>query len=159
MRRALLDVRGTVVDLGGPLAAVDSYPAEVVADLTVLSGTGTDLVSGLAAAAPVDTVVSVARLALLADPAPVVAAVRDALAPGGRLVVVEPDPGPGVLTAGVSRVWALSGMTVTPEIARHLRAAGLSVLRVRRFSVPTPAVPLRNWVWATARPARHEEER
>jgi catechol 2,3-dioxygenase-like lactoylglutathione lyase family enzyme len=152
--RSLLVAHGRIVDLGGDLCALEDYPPAVRGSVSVLEATPGGLAAAIGGSAPFDTVVSMGRLAFEADPDTAIGAIAAGLAPDGRLVFVEPDPGPGTVGRGTSRLWSLAGVEVGTDLTRRLWAGGLSVLRVRRFSIPTLVLPLRNWVWGTARPAR-----
>ncbi|MEQ8718061.1 MAG: hypothetical protein RIE08_10685 [Acidimicrobiales bacterium] len=152
--RSLLVAQGRIVDLGGDLSSVADYPPDVRGSVTVLGANPGRLASEIEGLAPFDTVVSMGRLAFDADPDALIGAIAAGLSPDGRLVFVEPDPGPGTAGRGASRLWSLAGVDVGTDLTRRLWAGGMSVLRVRRFSVPTLVLPLRDWVWGTARPAR-----
>lgn len=153
--RSLLVAHGRIVDLGGDLSSVGDYPPHVRGSVTVLESTQGGLAAEIDALSPFDTVVSMGRLAFEADPDVAIGAIAAGLAADGRLIFVEPTPGPGTVGRGTSRLWSLAGVDVGTDLTHRLWAGGMSVLRVRRFSVPTLVLPLRDWVWGTARPARH----
>jgi SAM-dependent methyltransferase len=97
-----------------------------------------------------DAVVSVAGLARVADLGAAVDAVARLLAPEGVLLAVEPGFRPGPLALVASSLGALlppaRGVHLARDLPTTIRAAGLTVTDVERFTMPTMIWPLRPFV-------------
>jgi SAM-dependent methyltransferase len=180
----------TVVDLGagtgtGTRALVRAFPdAEVVAVdadpamlerlRTGLAGSGledrvrtveADLDAGWPAIGAADVVWASASLHHVADPARVLRDARDALAPGGLLVVVEmtatspvvpDDAGHVDLAAHLESAMARAGWNRYPDWTPYLADAGLEVVDRRELTAVVPPGPdASRWAHATA--ARQRE--
>ena len=102
-----------------------------------------------------DELVAVGALCALADADEGAVALRDALAPAGRLHFLEHVGRPGAL--GVLQklsdpLWSASplGCHVDHDIPAALRRAGLLVTDLERCTVPSAIPLLRHWVVGTA---------
>jgi SAM-dependent methyltransferase len=106
-----------------------------------------------------DVVVSVVGLVHVADLPGALAAVGRALAPTGELWLVEPVARPGALATATATMWsfvpALAGLHLARDVPAAVRASGLTITDLERFTMPTPHVPLRPFVQLRA--ARFEE--
>ncbi len=107
--------------------------------------------------ASVEAVVSTLVLCTVHDPAAVLAEVRRVLRPGGRFVCLEhvaAEEGTALaaLQRAIRRPWAyvFEGCHTHRETGRALTDAGFSALSVERFRQPTPFVPVRPHLVATA---------
>ncbi len=115
---------------------------------TVLDGAGDPQLPVLATAGErFDTVISVFQLASASDLDATLRAVRAVLADDGRLLFVEPGSQVG-LTGRLQRLVApplggVTGWRADRDIPMALRAAGLSVIDIRRHRVPTVQLWLR----------------
>ena len=179
------DPTRTVVDLGagtgtGTRALARAFPdAEIVAvdaDATMLDrlrsglpGTGlqsrvrtveADLDAGWPAVGAADVVWASASLHHVADPARVLRDVRDALVPGGLLVVVEmtatspvlpDDVAHPDLAAHLERALAQAGWNRYPDWSSYLTDAGLDLVERREpAAVVQPGPEVTRWARATA---------
>ena len=102
-----------------------------------------------------DTVVSVAELIRFPDLTASLNAIDALLAPGGRLLAIEPVVRPGTL-----RVFGLAPWSITRSVRRFhvgrdltaaLRTTPLVNDDIDRFTLPTAVVPLRHFVSVGAR--------
>jgi len=104
---------------------------------------------------PFDTIVSLIRTPLISDFPRLVESVHELMAPHGRLMLLEPVRRTGrlgrVLTMGGAIARASGGLYLDRDIPADLRSAGLTVIDLERFEVPTVSAPLRPFVEATAR--------
>lgn len=141
--------RGRLLDLGG----ADSHRtlwdrAADVTEATVLDGADDPRLADLGTRDErFDTVVSVFQLAATTDLAATLGAIRRILADDGRLLFLEPGAQVG-LSGRVQRLVApplggLTGWRADRDIPAELRAAGLSVIDIRRHRVPTLQLWLR----------------
>lgn len=137
---------GRVLDLGGPDRQPRRYPAaasvDFVGDPTKVSGT-------------YDTVVSVLRIGMSGDPTRLIAVIARSLAEGGRLLFLEHarSTGPsGRLQRAISPFARLAaGHHVDRDVPALLRAGGLRVTDIERFSLLTNPWPNRDFVRGVAR--------
>jgi len=115
---------------------------------------GSELVGALA---PGTTVVGVLALAGSDDPAALLDRVVAVLPPDGRVALLEPLRRAGAagrlqaLTAPGVRLAA--GLHPDHPVPSLVRAAGLVIASIERFTMPTPVVPLRPFVQLEAIPA------
>jgi hypothetical protein len=133
----------------------------------------TDTLAGHPVPAPFDVVVSPGALVMWADLPAAVAAIVSLLAPAvpaepeagverrdaGRLVAIEPLGRPGwrgLVTGTLATVVAggrpLAGQHLNRDLPPVLRAAGLTICSIERFTMPTPTWILRRFVDVTAMP-------
>lgn len=102
----------------------------------------------------VGAVVSAAGLARFADLGAAVSAIGYLLAPAGQLLAVEPGYNPGMVrmlaTSLGTLLPAARGAHLARDLPATLRANGLEVADVERFSVPTLVWPLRPFVQVRA---------
>lgn len=131
-----------------PVTLVDGDPATLADTLeTVGIPPGT-----------VDAVVSVLTLCAVPDLPATLDQVRRVLAPQGHLLFLEHVPTAGGLRLGrrlAAPLWrrAAGGCDLTRDVPRAVRAAGLAVTDLERFSVPTLTLPLRACAIGVARPS------
>jgi hypothetical protein len=169
---------GRVLDLGVAGPPLDSYRADAVDSLTVVepdhgraerlrrraAGLGLSIVvvgswdqAGADADhdGPYDSIVSVLGLASHADLPTTAARVVALLVDGGSLSFVEPTWAAGVLPAAATPFIALSprlgSLHVNRDVPSAVRALGLTVVDIERFTMPTVIWPLRSFAHATAR--------
>jgi hypothetical protein len=103
-------------------------------------------------------VVSVAGLVHFADLPLALRGLCYLLAPDGVIDLVEPISAPGVRAFVAASVAASLGRWVPEvrhlhlhrDVATALRAEGLTLATIRRFTVNTPVPPLRTWMWCRA---------
>ncbi len=114
-------------------------------------------VDRVAELAPGTTVVGVVVLARSAEPAALLARVAAVLPPDGRLALLEPLRRAGMAgrlqalaAPGVHRA---AGLRPGHPVPALVRAAGLVIASIERFTMPTPVVPLRPFVQLEAIPA------
>lgn len=114
-------------------------------DLRAESAAALDLPDGSA-----DAVVSTLVLCMVPDPRRAVAEVHRVLRPGGRFLFIEHVAAPAgsalrVLQRIVRRPWRWlsEGCCVDRDTAAVLAAAGFTSLRVERFRLRTPLLPVR----------------
>jgi hypothetical protein len=97
-----------------------------------------------------DTIVSTCRLIDVADLPAAVGGLRASLAPGGSIHLVEPVNRPGTSGLLASSVGALlpavAGLHLGRDVVAAMRAAGLAVVDLERFVIPTRVWPLRRFV-------------
>lgn len=143
------------------LAATADRPAAAVLDLSTTAGRHRLAAMAVPGSPPPDpgrfeVVISVAGLARFADLGAALAAVASILAPTGQLLAVEAGYRPGPLGLALSSVGALlppaRGVHLARDVPATVRSVGLSLTDVRRFSVPTPLWPLRQFVSLRAVP-------
>lgn len=105
-----------------------------------------------------DHVVSIARLASVDDPGDEIDRLVGLLADDGWLTVVEPSLGVGATALAQRRAATVAhertGWWVDRDVPADLRARGLVVTDLERFSMPVPSVVLRPWVAGRARRRR-----
>lgn len=138
-----------MLDLGGADTHRNLWGgAHQVSEATVLDGVGDPRLGQLAAVGErFDTVISVFQLASAPDLDATLAAVRTVLAEDGRLLFVEPGSQVG-LPGRVQRFVApplggVTGWRADRDLPMELRAAGLSVIDIRRRRVATLQLWLR----------------
>lgn len=128
--------RGRVLDLAD-LPAVDDAPLEALA----LSESDTG---------GYDTIVSIAQLVHLADLPAALEALGRLLRPGGELWLVEPIGRPGMAAAVQAWAWSahprLAGLQLSRDVPAALRATGMTITDIERFTVLTDLWPLRPFV-------------
>jgi len=99
---------------------------------------------------PYDTIISTSRLVDAPDLFATLSALSDRLAVDGDLYVVEPVGRPGAvgLLAASLGCWlpGMAGLQVGRDVPATLRATGLTVVDLERFTVPTAMWPLRRFV-------------
>lgn len=104
-----------------------------------------------------DTVVSVAELIRFPDLTASLNAIDALLAPGGRLLAIEPVVRPGTLRVFGLAPWSgtrsVRGFHVGRDIAAALRTTPLMNDDIDRFTLSTAVVPLRHFVSVSARRA------
>jgi hypothetical protein len=173
-RRAALiaEVRGRVLDLGDPAPHLAGYASAGVAQVTAVGiepGRADDLqreADGLGVAVdvhdelgdavdggPFDDVVSVLGLPRFADLATTIATVV-AASPDATLRVIEPVQRPGALSTAVApvaaRLPALIGTHLNRDVPSAVRACGLTIVSIERFTMPTLLWPLRSFAQVVA---------
>src|SRR5690606_3869458 len=108
-----------------------------------------------------DLVLSTADLVLFPDLRAAVRAVHRLLRPGGELWAVEPTSHPGMAATALTTLWLWHPMVrrahVERDIPATVRASGLEIYDLERFTVPTTCWPLRQFVQLIA--ARRDGER
>ena len=117
---------------------------------------------GSVAPGSLDLITSVGALCFVDDMDAVLAAAREALAPGGRLRFVEHVGRVGAagrLQSWVDPFWSrLSfGCHVDRDVSGALRRAGFSMHSLDRFTLSTPVVVLRRWVRGVAAPVEVDQ--
>lgn len=139
--RALAASTGRVLDLSDPDAQIVLREA---IDSGVMSG-GNQW----------DTVVSVAELIRFPDLTASLNAIDALLAPGGRLLAIEPVVRPGTLRVFGLAPWSITrsvrGFHVGRDLTAALRTTPLVNDDIDRFTLPTAVVPLRHFVSVGAR--------
>ena len=99
---------------------------------------------------PYDTIISTCRLIAAPDLLATLSALSDRLAVDGDLYVVEPVGHPGavgLLTASLgSWLPGMAGLHLGRDVPATVRATGLTVVDLERFTVPTAMSPLRRFV-------------
>ncbi len=139
---------GRVLDLRGPLAGGFAYenPQElVVAPLSALAGR---------ADAPFDTVCSFGSLATAPSAEEFLAGLRAVMAPGSRMLFVEPDGDARRWRRRLDRVARrLWGMPMARDVSGDLWRGGFEVLSIGRRPLPLCGLPLVRVVVGAARPA------
>lgn len=163
-----------MLDLGGLGPPVDAYPTEAVRSLTIVEpdpaaaaarreraathGLDVDVVASvdeLSAGERFDTVVSVCALAPVGDLPTALARAAARLAPEGSLHLVEPTLAPGawrtLVTPLVAALPTVAGLHLNRDVPSAVRAQGLTVVAIERFTMPTVIWPLRPFVTLTAR--------
>jgi hypothetical protein len=173
-RRAALiaEVRGRVLDLGDPAPHLAGYASAGVAQDTAVGiepGRADDLqreADGLGVAVdvhdelgdavdggPFDVVVSVLGLPRFADLATTIATVV-AASPDATLRVIEPVQRPGALSTAAApvaaRLPALIGTHLNRDVPSAVRACGLTIVSIERFTMPTLLWPLRSFAQVVA---------
>jgi hypothetical protein len=173
-RRAALiaEVRGRVLDLGDPAPHLAGYASTGVARVTAL-GIEPDRADELQRegdrlgvtvvvhhelgdavdGGPFDDVVSVLGLPRFADLGTTLASVV-AASPDATLRVIEPVQRPGALSTAAApvaaRLPALVGTHLNRDVPSAVRACGLTIVSIERFTMPTLLWPLRSFVQAVA---------
>ena len=139
---------GRVLDLRGPLAGGFAYenPQElVVAPLSALADR---------AGAPFDTVCSFGALAAATAVEEFLAGLRAVMAPGSRLLFVEPDGDARrwrrLLDVAARRLW---GIPTARDISGILWRGGFEVVSIERHPLRIGGMPLVRFVMGAARPA------
>lgn len=107
--------------------------------------------------ATIDTVVGSFCLCGAADPATLAASITRLLAPGGRFLGCEHVPGNRwrrTALAAWKPAWrsVTAGCRLDTDPLAVLASAGLTVIDLERFTLPTLQLPLRSCVAVTARP-------
>jgi hypothetical protein len=173
-RRAALiaEVRGRVLDLGDPAPHLAGYASAGVPQVTAVGiepGRADDLqreADGLGVAVdvhdelgdavdggPFDDVVSVLGLPRFADLATTIATVV-AASPDATLRVIEPVQRPGALSTAAApvaaRLPALIGTHLNRDVPSAVRACGLTIVSIERFTMPTVLWPLRSFAQVVA---------
>ncbi|MEI7622215.1 MAG: hypothetical protein WCJ88_01525 [Actinomycetes bacterium] len=109
-----------------------------------------------------DLVVSVGELIRFPDLPATLAAIDSLIAPGGRLLAVEPVARPGIVRVIASSMWSPSRWVRRFHLGRDLPAAtrttSLTNDDIDRFIIPTAVVPLRHFVAIGARRAEPSRE-
>ena len=138
---ALAAADGRVLDLSNPDARTILRDT---LDCGVLSG-----------AAQWDIVISVAELIRFPDLAAAMNALDALLAPGGRLLAVEPVVRPGTLRVLSFAPWSVTrsvrGFHVGRDLTAAVRTTTLINDDIDRFTMPTAVAPLRHFVSLGAR--------
>lgn len=102
-----------------------------------------------------EVIVSIGALTRFADLPRALHGIRRALAPGGRLHLVEPvtHPGwPGIVRASLGTTLpAVRGQHLGRDIPLALRATGFTITDLERFTMPTYQWPLRPFIHARVR--------
>lgn len=131
----LASARGRVLDL-------DSPEFTGLVDGTGLAEPGDE--------APYDTIVSTGRLVAAPDLFLTLTALTGRLADDGELHLVEPVGRPGtmgLLAASLGTCLpGMAGLHVARDVPAAVRATGLTVIDLERFTVPTAIWPLRHFV-------------
>jgi hypothetical protein len=178
-RRTLVArAHGRVLELGGTGAQVELYPALRVDELTMVgppaarAGVGRRIARAAfdihhvgaldALDPPYDTVVAVFVLSARRDLGADLALVRSVLAPDGHVLFLDTSrrrpPGlTSLVTSAVTRPalrMLAPGGVDPPDLPAALRRAGLTVVDLDRFGLPTLTVPLRSLVAGRARSRR-----
>ena len=102
-----------------------------------------------------DFVLSIAELIRFPDLAAAMNAIDSLLAPGGRLLAVEPIAKPGTMRVLALAPWALTpwvrGFHVGRDLTAALRTTSLVNDDIERFTMPTAVAPLRYFISLGAR--------
>lgn len=145
-KRLCGSAEGRVLDLTGSRMSSFRRASEVVAGLDAAGGRPGSF----------DTVVSVLTLSGLSDHAGVLERIAEALAPGGRLVFLEPVREPGIGRLGQTVVSPVlqraAGWRVDRDIPALLRDAGWAITDLERIDMPRYLWPLHGFVEGRARP-------
>lgn len=143
-REAVTGASGQVLDLSEP-------SSRVVLQSAIDGGCGPET--------PLwDVVISVAELIRFPDLIAALGAIDHLLAPGGRLIAVEPIVVPGMLRVITCSPWSatrwLRDFHTGRDIVAALRTTTLVSDDIERFNIPTAVVPLRHFVSLGARRAQ-----
>jgi SAM-dependent methyltransferase len=130
-------------------------PAAMARVLDAGRGVGSSV--GAGPGGRVDVILSVAALVAVPDLPLALRGIARLLEPDGRLRFVEPVSRPGLAgmlaaTAGAA-LPAVRGQHLGRDLLFALRAAGLLVTDLERFTMPTLLWPLRSFVDGSARPS------
>jgi hypothetical protein len=146
-RVALLPRRGEVLELDRTPASIDLV-LDAALDPTL--GTGEGAWTGVR----FDTVICAGALATVADLPLAVRGLRRRLADDGELFVIEPVGGPGwgdvLVATALASTRAVRGQHLDRDIPAALRAGGLAITDLERFTMPTRIWSLRRFVAARA---------
>jgi hypothetical protein len=159
-RVELVPRRGEVLELGpsareregGPSAGDGrgSPPASIALVLDAAHGGGEGAWTGLR----FDTVICAGALSTVPDLPLAVRGLRRRLADDGVLFVIEPVGGPGwgdvLVATALSGARAVRGQHLDRDIPAALRAGGLAITDLERFTMPTRIWSLRRFVAARA---------
>lgn len=171
----LESARGEVLDLGGDLEHLAAYARSTdLSELVVLAGTGdVERLSRRAAATGLplrpetrrlaaldhgrfESVVSVFALISYPDLTSTLRELRRVLAPGGRLLLIEPFTGHGKVDRALgtkASLWrATQRLHLDRAIASAVREEGFVITAMQRVTVRTNVWPLRRLMAATAMP-------
>ncbi len=101
-----------------------------------------------------DTIISTCRLITVPDLLRATTGLARLLAAGGDLHLIEPvnRPGPvGLITSSAGALLpAVAGLHLARDVPAAVRAAGLTMVDLDRFTIPTPVWPLRRFVQGRA---------
>jgi SAM-dependent methyltransferase len=162
-RRLLARAEGRVLDLSdGPDDRLLGRADEVVQARSAV-----DLLAEARAAGAddptFDAVVSVLHLATIADLPTELAAIHRVLAPGGRLLFLEPIRQAGwsgrLQSAASPVVRATSGWRVDRDLPLAIRANLFSIVDIERITMPAIVWPVRAFALGSAMPAFGSPER
>jgi hypothetical protein len=139
--RLLANIDVDILDLSSPAARAEVVAAGKADD-------GRDRVRYRA-------IVSVAELVRFPDLVLALRGIDRLLADDGDLWLVEPVHHPGGPATVLASLWAnhpaVAGVHVERDIARAVRAVGLTLTDLERFAMPTTVFPLRLFIQARAR--------
>ncbi len=101
-----------------------------------------------------DTIICTCRLIVVPDLLRATTGLARLLAPAGELHLIEPvnRPGPvGLITSSAGAALpAVSGLHLARDVPAAVRATGLTVVDIDRFTIPTLVWPLRRFIEARA---------
>jgi hypothetical protein len=174
-QRLLRRARGRVLELGGAGGVnLEHYPADRVSEVVVVGADGAsrarlrrtaarrgvsiDVRTAARAGTGYDTVVAAFTLSALADLDRELDALRQLLAPDGRLLFLDHSPRrpAGVATELSRPLWRLMADGFVPgrDLPGAVRQSGLIIVGIERFGLTTLTLPLRSCVAGVARPQR-----
>jgi hypothetical protein len=174
-QRLLQRARGRVLELGGAGGVnLEHYPADRVSEIVVAGadgasrarlrrtaarrGVSVDLRTAAHVGTGYDTVVAAFTLSALADLDGELDALRQLLAPDGRLLFLDHSPRrpAGVATELSRPLWRLmvDGFVPGRDLPGAVRQSGLIILSIERFGLTTLTLPLRSCVAGVARQQR-----
>jgi len=120
--------------------------------------------AGLRVERAYDSAVSVAQLVRFPDLVAALRGIDRLVGPTGRLMLVEPAGRPGLVSVVLSSAWArtpwVKGFHLNRDITAAVRATTFSLDDIKRFTMSTPVLPLRDAVevHAVRSPARVPSE-
>ncbi len=156
-RRLLRRATGRVLDLGdGTEPDLLDRADEVVRARSAVSALLGEARGASDPAGTYDTIVSVLHLATVEDLPAELNAVRQLLAPEGRLLFLEPvrEPGFGerLRSAASPVVRLVSGWRVDRDLPLAIRSNHLSIVDIERINMPPIVWPIRTFVLGAAQP-------
>jgi SAM-dependent methyltransferase len=174
-QRLLQRAHGRVLELGGAGGVnLEHYPADRVSEIVVVGADGAsrarlrrtaarrglsvDLRTLAQVGTGYDTVVAAFTLSALTDLDRELDALRQLLAPDGRLLFLDHSPRrPAGVATDLSRpLWRLmvDGFVPGRDLPGAIRQSGLIILSIERFGLTTLTLPLRSCVAGVARQQR-----